>query len=1089
MALNLQQFEQIILQILSPDNNLRTQAEAAFNETKKQPDFCVLSLLELSRRSQHEQVRALSIVLLRRVLTKIDQSLWTQVNPQTQQTVKVQLLEALESENANHIRHKVEDCISEVAIVILEAKGAWDEILPFLFKLTKSAKEGHRESALNIFNQLASEMGETLRTHFNLLNEVLNSGLNDPSIKVRIAAMNATATFLQVLDRPEERTFFQQLTPLMLNTISSALNGKQEEDARTALQLFVDLAEMDATFLKPNLQQIITAMLQISTASVLEDATRQLGVEFFVTLAESKPGMVRKIPKFLETLLPIVLNMMISLEDNPSWHEGDEEDDVEITDSDVGEESLDRLALSLGGKMLVPILFSAFPQLLGDQDWKKRHTALMALAIIGEGCRKYMENNLGDILKNVLPFVQDPHPRVRWAACNAIGQMSTDFGPEFQMTLHAQAVPALITLMGDKDHPRVQSHAAASIINFCENCSLDILTPYLDAMVASLLRLLQEGRTLVQEQAVTAIAAIADCIEENFIKYYDSVIPFLKSILTNANNKEHRKLRGKAMECISLIGIAVGKEKFFQDAKEVMELLLKTQTAQLESDDPQVSFLLQAWARICKCLGQDFVPYLNIVMPPLLASARIPPDIRVTDAGNEASLPEGWELIPVGDKRIGINTSALEEKATACNMLYCYAAELKEGFFPYVDEVTKLLVPLMKFYYNDGVRQAAVTTMPHLLTSSYLYLQKSGAAKGADVAYARNLFNFMFPDMVASVKEEMDQEILLDGIEAFISCLRLIGENALTLEQLTKVVEACLHWFQDVQDRNGERIARKREEDHDDEEEEKMEAEEEIDQSIMLQIAEIIGQLSKLYQDTFPPLFQQYLMPLVVEMMKPTSPPGDRQSALFIFDDLVDYLKAKSLPFFQHFFPLAIQYVVDPEPAVRQAAVYGMGSCMEVGGEQVKSVALDVLSRLTQSITSPDAKERPFLIATDNAIAAVGKILKFQSGSIDAQSAFPLWLSWLPVTNDKIEAKVTYNLLCDFIESNNPYIFGNNFANLPKIIAVIASALGTEFVDEAITRRFVNIVKQMNASMQDACVKIFPTLTPDQQQKVKQCLA
>ena len=39
------------------------------------------------------------------------------------------------------------------------------------------------------------------------------------------------------------------------------------------------------------------------------------------------------------------------------------------------------------------------------------------------------------------------------------------------------------------------------------------------------------------------------------------------------------------------------------------------------------------------------------------------------------------ETITLGDKRIGIKTSVLEEKATACNMLCCYADELKEGFF------------------------------------------------------------------------------------------------------------------------------------------------------------------------------------------------------------------------------------------------------------------------------------------------------------------------------------------------------------------------------------------------------------------------
>ena len=47
----------------------------------------------------------------------------------------------------------------------------------------------------------------------------------------------------------------------------------------------------------------------------------------------------------------------------------------------------------------------------------------------------------------------------------------------------------------------------------------------------------------------------------------------------------------------------------------------------------------------------------------------------------------GIETITLGDKRIGIKTSVLEEKATACNMLCCYADELKEGFFPWIDQV------------------------------------------------------------------------------------------------------------------------------------------------------------------------------------------------------------------------------------------------------------------------------------------------------------------------------------------------------------------------------------------------------------------
>jgi len=48
------------------------------------------------------------------------------------------------------------------------------------------------------------------------------------------------------------------------------------------------------------------------------------------------------------------------------------------------------------------------------------------------------------------------------------------------------------------------------------------------------------------------------------------------------------------------------------------------------------------------------------------------------------------ETITIGDKKISIHTSVLEEKTTACNMLCCYVDELKEGFFPWIDLVNIL---------------------------------------------------------------------------------------------------------------------------------------------------------------------------------------------------------------------------------------------------------------------------------------------------------------------------------------------------------------------------------------------------------------
>lgn len=60
-------------------------------------------------------------------------------------------------------------------------------------------------------------------------------------------------------------------------------------------------------------------------------------------------------------------------------------------------------------------------------------------------------------------------------------------------------------------------------------------------------------------------------------------------------------------------------------------ILCMLQAQGLDPDDPTNSYMLQAGARLCKCLGEEFVPYLSVVMPPLLETAEVKPDISVQE--------------------------------------------------------------------------------------------------------------------------------------------------------------------------------------------------------------------------------------------------------------------------------------------------------------------------------------------------------------------------------------------------------------------------------------------------------------------------
>ena len=101
-----------------------------------------------------------------------------------------------------------------------------------------------------------------------------------------------------------------------------------------------------------------------------------------------------------------------------------------------------------------------------------------------------------------------------------------------------------------------------------------------------------------------------------------------------------------------------------------------------------------SWARIAQCIRQDFLGYLDTIMPPLLASAQIKPTYTINDADEHERFEQGWQSITVGDQRIGIKTSALEDKATACRMIVCYLRDLREVPFSPAFYVVMAIDPL-----------------------------------------------------------------------------------------------------------------------------------------------------------------------------------------------------------------------------------------------------------------------------------------------------------------------------------------------------------------------------------------------------------
>ena len=671
---------------------------------------------------------------------------------------------------------------------------------------------------------------------------------------------------------------------------------------------------------------------------------------------------------------------------------------------------MDRLANKLGGQVILPATFSWIPRMMSSSAWRDRHAALMAISAISEGCRDIMVGELDQVLALVVPALQDPHPRVRYAGCNALGQMSTDFAGTMQEKYHAIVLTNIIPVLNSPE-PRVQAHAAAALVNFCEEAERKILEPYLADLLQHLLLLLRSQKRYVQEQALSTIATIADSAETAFIHYYDTLMPLLFNVLKEEQSKEYRLLRAKAMECATLIALAVGKGKMGQDALDLVQLLGHIQQNIVDADDPQSQYLLHCWGRMCRVLGPDFIPYLPGVMPPLLTVAAAKADIQLLDDEDQidqVEQDEGWELVPLKGKIIGIKTSALEEKNTAIELITIYAQILEAAFEPYVLEtMEKIAVPGLAFFFHDPVRVSSAKLIPQLLNS----YRKAHGDQSPGFA---EMWSKVAEKIIEVLSAEPTVDTLAEMYQCFYESVEVMGKNSLTQQHMQAFIESAKSTLEDYQIRVKARLEEQADADEG-EEDLDYEYAVEDDQNLLSDMNKAFHTIFKNQETTFLPSWQRLLA--FYDAFITSSDPTQRQWALCIMDDVLEFCGTEAWNYKDHIMQPLASGLQDENAANRQAAAYGVGVAAQKGGPAWADFVAASIPSLFQVTQIHQSRTEEHVFATENASASIAKILHFNSSKVsNPQDVVTNWLGTLPIIFDEEAAPYAYSFLAQLID-------------------------------------------------------------------------
>ncbi|XP_013780072.1 importin-5-like [Limulus polyphemus] len=940
-----------------------------------------------------------------------------------------------------------------------DGNNHWPEFLKFLFDCASSQNTVYKEASLQMFTAVPGIFGNQQNRYLEVIRQMLLQSLQDPTnLNVRLAAVRATTAFL--LAHEKEHNIQKHMVDCLLPLLQVLQQSLEQQNEDFVLKSFVDLAESCPRFLRSQLDLLLQICLKIISETKMADSWRHLALEIIVTLSETAPAMMRKLAsKHITQLVPLIFNMMIDLEEEEDWAFSDETlDDDNDSNPMVGESGLDRLACALGGKVMLPLVVNILPTMLTSADWKHRYAGLMAIAAVGEGCHRHMEASLPEIVDGILPYLQDP------------------------------VLPGLLMILENSAFPRVQAHAGAALVNFFEDCPKSVVALYLDKIISTLegvlsckfKELVEKGTKLVLEQVVVTLSSVADSAEEKFVQYYDRFMPCLKYIIQNANTEELRLLRGKTIECVSLIGLAVGQEKvrilsFIYDNFHFL-------TGVYLLHIPHLSYMISAWARICKILGKQFEPYLPCVMGPVLKAASLKPEIALLDS-EDMKVVEGdddWQFVSLGEQQnFGIRTVGLEEKATACQMLVCYARELKEGFSAYTEEVVKLMVPLLRFYFHDGVRTAAAECLPYLLECARI--------RGED--YLAEMWRYICPELLKSVDSEPEKEVLSEHMHALAKCIEVLGRGCLSEEHMAELLKVLDKSLKDHFERAQERQEKRKDEDYDEIVEEELLDEDDEDVYILSKVADILHSLFSTHKQDFLPCFD-HLLQHFVRLLGHDRSWADQQWAICVFDDVIEHGGSACVKYQQYFLKPMLDALASPNPEVRQASAYGFGVMGQFAGEGFAKTCADATPHLIQMINMSESRSPENLAATENAIAAVTKILMYNNSHISVDEILPLWLGWLPVWEDEDEAPHVYGFLCTLLEQNNTILLGKDNCNLPHIVAVMAEAFAREAVDPQteVGKKMTTLLHhlQINSDVFAVCLK---QLTPGQQQALHQLLA
>ncbi|GLT75276.1 hypothetical protein SLA2020_470120 [Shorea laevis] len=605
----------LLEQQISPSSADKSQVWQELQQYSQFPDFNNYLVFILARaEGKSVEIRQAAGLLLKNNLRTAYNSMTTS----HQQYIKSELLPCLGAAD-RHIRSTVGTIIT--VVVQLGGILGWPELLQALVACLDGGDLNHMDGAMDALFKICEDIPQVLDSDvpglaerpINIFLPRLFQFFQSSHASLRKLSLGSINQYIMLMPAALYASMDKYLQGLFV-----LANDPAAEVRKLVCSAFVQLIEVHPDFLLPHLRNVIEYILQVN-----KDADEEVALEaceFWSAYCDAQlpPENLRE---FLPRLIPVLLSNMVYADDDESLVDAEEDESLPDRDQDLkphfhtsryhGSEdaedddddivnvwnlrkcsaaALDVLSNVFGDEILPTLLpiIQANLSRSGDDAWKDREAAVLALGAVAEGCINGLFPHLSEIVSFLLPLLDDKFPLIRSISCWTLSRFSKhivqDIGREKGYEQFDKTLMGLLRRILDTNK-RVQE-AACSAFATLEEEAAEELAPRLQLILQHLMCAFGKYQRRNLRIVYDAIGTLADAVggELNQPVYLEILMPPLIAKWQQLSNAD--KDLFPLLECFTSIAQALGTG-FSQFAQPVFQRCINIiQTQQLAKVDP-----------------------------------------------------------------------------------------------------------------------------------------------------------------------------------------------------------------------------------------------------------------------------------------------------------------------------------------------------------------------------------------------------------------------------------------------------------------------------------------------------------------------